>query len=869
MFLVAFRMHTPRDNPSAGNPFSAPVTYSNLWYVGNGFDSQMASGIMTHTVKSGFENILHHRLTMDRSFEADLNSMLKGRFRSSNSTAPRLPSRNPSDVLLQALREFIFERQGILEEGWHVEFKQCVGRCEALAVYCAPDGKRFESMFDVACHLGLVSNCGSTEPEDRSDGFASVQKGLHLRRRKELARLSRTNSFTQNQEILKSGVVEEPSSDVEIVETQACNSGSNVKVTELLEGNGGSGSQQLIDGLPVQYEDFCVLCLGEVDVRQSYHDTSQIWPVGYRSSWHDRITGSLFICDVSDGGDSGPVFKVRRCPCSALPIPNGSTVILSPNLGRSEGQDRLQFDHPTNFNIDYDEDNYIQMILSDPCPPLLEHDILSGFGSSSNEKFDLRTTNRLSPQSNIPPERSGKLLIDKSGPRDEISDFLVEGRSSSLVWGMMSRALIAACRESYKQRGTLQFFCEHYVDATCSSYSDVTGVKTKGSHASLVKFCSSSGFLHIPHVIRCDDELETLCEALATWLDKDRFGLDMEFVQEIIEQLPGARACSQYEFLSNRSYSSTSRTVANGLLRAKRKSEVHGEEEDGLLGCKRARKQVIEDPVMDDHCPPPGKPLSSKLPPELVGDVFQVCTCQYCQVWEFLWRFYEILGLEEPVSFEELEEELINPWFDGLTLSEKFKKKIHGDKDITKHRSDGTSGYALSPSSTSDSTVPGENPHAFIQMETGSMKEAALARLALRTYSRCTGVALTKAHSSLLKVLIGELQSKVAALVDPNFDAGESKPRRGRKKDADNSTPAKKTKLDMLPINELTWPELARRYILTVSSMDSNIDSAEMTCRESGKAFRCLQGDGGVLCGSLTGVAGMEADALVRLAQAL
>lgn len=134
------------------------------------------------------------------------------------------------------------------------------------------------------------------------------------------------------------------------------------------------------------------------------------------------------------------------------------------------------------------------------------------------------------------------------------------------------------------------------------------------------------------------------------------------------------------------------------------------------------------------------------------------------------------------------------------------------------------------------------------------------------SYSRCSGVVLTKAHSSLLEVLIAELQSKVAALVDPNFDSGESKPRRGRKKDADNSIPHKRGKLNMLPINELTWPELARRYILAFLSMDGILDSPEITARESGRVFRCLQGDGGVLCGSLTGVAGMEADALVKFA---
>ncbi|PNY05047.1 methyl-CpG binding domain-containing protein 9-like [Trifolium pratense] len=143
------------------------------------------------------------------------------------------------------------------------------------------------------------------------------------------------------------------------------------------------------------------------------------------------------------------------------------------------------------------------------------------------------------------------------------------------------------------------------------------------------------------------------------------------------------------------------------------------------------------------------------------------------------------------------------------------------------------------------------------------MKEEAQVKLASFTYVRCFGVALTKAHNSLLRVLIGELQSKVAALVDPNSEPGETRTRRGRRKDIDSAVPAKRTKVNMLPINELTWPELARRYILAFLSMDGNLESAEITARESGKVFRCLRGDGGLLCGSLTGVAGMEADALL------
>ena len=236
----------------------------------------------------------------------------------------------------------------------------------------------------------------------------------------------------------------------------------------------------------------------------------------------------------------------------------------------------------------------------------------------------------------------------------------------------------------------------------------------------------------------------------------------------------------------------------------------------------------------------------------------------FMQVWESLWRFYEILGLKEPFSIEELEEELICPWSDDLNLPEKFETEAQENQERIPTGPSGASGRISSSSTNSGPEVSTGNPPAFIQMETGPREEATEARLASVTHSRCSGVTLTKAHSALLKALVSELQFKVAALVDPNFDSGESKSRRGRKKDTDNAIPAKRTKLNMLPINELTWPELARRYILSVLSMDGNLDSADITVRESGKVFRCLQGDGGVLCDSLTGVAGMQADALVR-----
>ncbi|XP_010251295.1 PREDICTED: methyl-CpG-binding domain-containing protein 9 [Nelumbo nucifera] len=853
------RMPTMCENSLTGIAFGASATCSSSLCVGNGFDLLKEPGMMIETVNLDSKEAMHQRLTTTKSFEeTDSSSTLKGRLRSNNNTTLRLPPQNTNEMFLQALREFIFEKHGVLGEGWHVELKQHVGRCDAFAIYCAPDGKRFESMLDVACHLGLVLKSNSVDAEDRGDGFTSVQKGLHpRRRRKESARLSRTNSSAENQDSLRNGCSRDPSFDMDIVETMAYNLGSNGRITE----NGAGGDCGSIlqqpkpeDGLPVQYEDFFVLSLGNIDARPSYHDTSKIWTVGYKSSWHDRITGSLFTCDVLDGGTFGPIFKVKRCPCSASEIPTGSTIILNTSLGRLDATENIETNASPTFGMDYDDDYDIQLILAELCLPPTEHNSLSCFESSSSEACDFQTMNSLPSQSSCLLERTDKFVTENSGVRDQIGEFVVEGRSSSSVWGMVSQTLVDACHKVYNKKGRLNFLCNHDLDVGCSSYSNVKDPKSKDDFGSLAKFCSLMGPVDIPCVIQSETDLENSCKALSRWLDQDRFGLDMEFVQEIIERLPGVDECSRYEFLDKRNYSSKAYTVGSGLLLAKRKSQVGDLEGEGLDGLFRQYKRPRREGVVDheiDHHHPPGKPLSSRLPAELIGDVLQV--------FELLSRFYDILGLKEPLSFDEFEEELVNPWFDSSNFLDKFEKEIQETRDPNIH----TGGNTLFPSTEPEGTVPGENPHAFIKVETESMKEAAQARLASQTYNRCTGVALTKAHSTLLKVLIGELQSRVAAIVDPNFDAGESKSRRGRKKDADNSILVKKTKLDMLPVNELTWPELARRYILSVSSMDANLDSAEITNREGGKIFRCLHGDGGMLCGSLTGVAGMEADALL------
>ncbi|GAB4854778.1 hypothetical protein Ancab_023363 [Ancistrocladus abbreviatus] len=847
------RKYTLDDNTFGGYPIGVPLSRPNIMPSTNGFGFRNAS--VKHTVRLDLEDILHHRQSIGRTVDEVKLDPQSGRRRSSSSATIRLPSWDPSEIFLQSLREFITERHGVLQEGWHVEFKPSKSSCELCAVYCSPDGRIFETMSDVACYLGIVPNGISLESEVTStDGSAALQKGSHVQKRRKLSRVPAVNGFSENKGSVMTVFGKELSFNMRSADFNA-----SLEVMEPGK-DGCTDFQQFNDGLPVQYEDFFILSLGKIDVRPTYHNVSHIWPVGYRSCWHDKVTGSLFLCDVVDDGDDGPIFKVRRFSCSSLPIPYGSTILYRQSIGKPEDLKEKQ-NGETCSNMTCDDDCSIDLILSDHCLPV-DDGLLSWLASSSDEACDVKFGGN--SQVEIIPRCPGSKNSSNelSFVGDKIGEFSVDGRASSLVWSILSQRLTDACRQIYKQTGYIKFLCKHVGDEASSLCCDLANEKSGSKFSSMDKFCSLLGAINIPSIVKSDHEFELVAELLKNWMNLDRFGLEMEFVQEIIEQLPAIHGCSQYQFLKSRDSRSTSPMVGNGLLLVNAKTEVtelHGKQANGLND-KANRKGVtgmIENPLKDDHIPPPGTIVGSKLPPHLVGNVLQV--------WEILWRFHDILGLAMDFNFDQLEAELISPWYESTCAQEKSERDCHENQVAFSSVSRYLSGQTSSSSSEIDRNK--DNSQIYIEMETLATKEAACARLASSTYSRCTGVVLRKVHMSLLNVIVSELQSKVAALVEPTLD-GESKPRRGRKRDIDSSNLARRSRFSMLPINELTWPELARRYLLAVLCVDGNLDCAEATARESGKIFRCLQGDGGLLCGSLSGVAGIEADALL-LAEAM
>ncbi|KAM7252183.1 hypothetical protein ACFE04_024066 [Oxalis oulophora] len=647
-------------------------------------------------------------------------------------------------------------------------------------LYSTPDGgNRFGSMIDAARQVG---NINSLE-----------QKGSRTnQKRKEPLTYSRSKNSRECQKNLNRNLGIGFLSSADTAALQACKSTSlkfapaNSKEIDVLL------MAQYEEGFPVQFEDLSVLSTGKVDLRPSYHSFNQIWPVGYKSSWHDRITGSLFVCEISDGGDSGPTFSVKRYPCSKQTIPIGSTVLSRTKTGHIDvkantfGSD-VKGD---TFGTNDDEDTDFLLILEDHVPPHLEYDTLSGPQHNLDEDCSHQTMNWL------PKDSANKMQL-----ADDIGEFFAEERSPSLVWRKVAQTLAHTCREVHKRTGVCRFYCNHDPYGIVSPSSVFQNTEESKNLDSLSKFYYRSCPASIPSCTRTDNELDACCEALLKWLDQDRFGLDVDFVQEMTEKLPGVDNFADYLPLNKRRDKSTLQTVGSGFFQSKRKHDLLSEREVDN-SCKRPRKQGLDNSLMKD-CPP-GKPLSTKLPKDLIGHVLQA--------WELLWRFSEVLELEEPLSFHELEEELLSG----------YQQYFIGEKGCLKEAAN---------INTSDSSQTGP------------------------------GIALTKIYCVLLKVLLGELQFEVAVSGSPS----KSDSKRRRKKESDSLISAKRSMLDFLPINELTWPELTRRYISTVlSSTEGNPDPVESASRGAFKVLHCMQGDSASSsCDPLPVVANMEAEALL------
>ncbi|KAK9067280.1 hypothetical protein SSX86_014606 [Deinandra increscens subsp. villosa] len=184
-------------------------------------------------------------------------------------------------------------------------------------------------------------------------------------------------------------------------------------------------------------------------------------------------------------------------------------------------------------------------------------------------------------------------------------------------------------------------------------------------------------------------------------------------------------------------------------------------------GKKQKNMEIIKESVTNKQSFPQGSLISSRLSSHAVGNLLEV--------HDFLCCFKEVIGVEEPISFEQLEQELLCP----------------------------------SPHGAGKSSIL----HAFE----------------------------TFVHSVLLPELVSKLLDRIVSVVNTKLEV--------------------KVQLDMLPINELTWPEVVRRYIMAYLLMGGRLGSLKIADSNKTKLIHCLQSDCGSFSGSPTNVADIDLDA--------
>lgn len=227
-----------------GNSFDYAMTHSSFLNPGRGgLASLEASGLMFRNTKTGVDAL--DSQTLGFGFPLSL----------SNSSLPsRFPSLDPSELLLQNLRHFISERQGVLEDGWRVEFEQPLNGYQLCAVYCAPNGKSFSSVQDVACYLGLAINGNySYMDADIRNESSPLHERLQMPKRRKTLRWP-NNGFPEQ----KGSPVRRFPFNGQTMSPFAIKSGTLFQAGESLSsGNNGCGCEE--DNVSINFKSFSSL----------------------------------------------------------------------------------------------------------------------------------------------------------------------------------------------------------------------------------------------------------------------------------------------------------------------------------------------------------------------------------------------------------------------------------------------------------------------------------------------------------------------------------------------------------------------------------------------------------------------------------
>ncbi|KAJ7970869.1 Methyl-CpG-binding domain-containing protein 9 [Quillaja saponaria] len=208
-------------NASPPSDYDSESSEELLDSSGKGFSFQKAPEVVKHADKVGLEDIVNHTQRMNRNFEdLDLDFAL-----------------------------------GRLWSGWRVEFRESMISCDPYAVYIAPNGKMFESVYEVACYLELMSNYNRLESEIGNESSLSAVEGSQPSRKGKSTKIPVVNGFVENKGTFN-GYREESSSDGVTASTH----GNITTATQtVMKEDDRYGFQGLDDGLPLQFEDFFVL----------------------------------------------------------------------------------------------------------------------------------------------------------------------------------------------------------------------------------------------------------------------------------------------------------------------------------------------------------------------------------------------------------------------------------------------------------------------------------------------------------------------------------------------------------------------------------------------------------------------------------
>ncbi|KAJ7564901.1 hypothetical protein O6H91_02G038800 [Diphasiastrum complanatum] len=406
-----------------------------------------------------------------------------------------------------------------------------------------------------------------------------------------------------------------------------------------------------------------------------------------------------------------------------------------------------------------------------------------------------------------------------------VFEVVAEGSSPDEAWMKLTRQLVENCEGSFDMSKQFQIMCPQ---AKVLSGVAVPSTKVKQAIESPTDQNETAFIEKYQQLKHSDQSVEggSNCEArrafLINMLGNHHFDLDDPLVQSLIEALPGTEHCINYKFLGQRGLDIGKEKVVDGLSTCKSlvsadecgKKRVYSNfltaNDVDMEAAKKLKRDLLE---KENRSPPPtGQLIGNKFPPELVGDLIEV--------FEFVCRFAEVLGLEQPPVLEDLEEAFLNPF-----LAEECKSQLEPQ----------TRSFDRTTSSI-EAQVPSD-----VTQEGGSALIATI-------------------HIHLLKLLLADFQNKYTIFFEMDGELEDPKPKKGRPKNSERS-PGCKVKGSSLPLNLITWPEVARRYMNAVLADQRNGPSMDIGYQERFKFLRCLQGDGGILCGAITGLSGADADA--------